>query len=796
MRILIEEYQYDYEDVCDVLKGFGVLQDVEGKVSLSYVGYFFNPDPDVNDCVFILPKVLLEGDFGKEKVFGHIAPRDLIHADECKELTSEEHTFIYNLSVWIYRAICVFKDHEFDRMDGPKNQPSIVLYRRAPMLGNTKKRRASTFLDVLLALQQWNKDNESFVMFIVKNLHSGLNKINWTRTISKSQAVIQESISHSGRQEVSYINPVNKKRQINFDEELLVIYYSILQHMQDEYGFPVCINVNFPLIKGVKFKRYMNGYGKRRLKQIKYKYYSDKALELWDLCYAFFDRPENVTLNVDQREYLLVKSFHVVFEAIIDELIAGDQRKQLPKELKDQPDGKRVDHMYQYKELTNNDNDDNIYYIGDSKYYKRGNALGAESIYKQFTYARNVIQWNLDLFNDGKKEDQAGHIKLRDDATEGYNIIPNFFISANQNELRAADDIHLIDSEKPEGQRRQEYYLSRQYDNRLFDRDTFLLAHYDVNFLFVVSLYGRNNSSSKAAWRNRVRQMFRKEIQKMLEKNFDFYAMTAHANVHAEEYIKENFQSVLGKVFHPFENREGSDQQYFSLALRKPEKEYEYYKNVKHDAVHAEEARKKIADENEQVMFELKQAFYVAPCSLGKDPRTLTEDVMPIVEPRPHNEIPKQFLTMHYLENYAETTILVGIVNGLDHLHWIFSRKGGKRDDAYNVRLGKDVHGGVVKSRDYVKHAKFVVLYMDGENKVYKAFRVKNTGELSRDQMLKQGYTNPRHDRYFCYFFDEEITLGEFDINGIIQAEKSKSAGYDRGMPIFLKGSEMIKYRK
>lgn len=446
--------------------------------------------------------------------------------------------------------------------------------------------------------------------------------------------------------------------------------------------------------------------------------------------------------------------------------------------------------------MTNNDNDDNIYYIGDSKYYKRGNALGAESIYKQFTYARNVIQWNLDLFNDGKKEDQAGHIKLRDDATEGYNIIPNFFISANQNELRAADDIHLIDSEKPEGQRRQEYYLSRQYDNRLFDRDTFLLAHYDVNFLFVVSLYGRNNSSSKAAWRNRVRQMFRKEIQKMLEKNFDFYAMTAHANVHAEEYIKENFQSVLGKVFHPFENREGSDQQYFSLALRKPEKEYEYYKNVKHDAVHAEEARKKIADENEQVMFELKQAFYVAPCSLGKDPRTLTEDVMPIVEPRPHNEIPKQFLTMHYLENYAETTILVGIVNGLDHLHWIFSRKGGKRDDAYNVRLGKDVHGGVVKSRDYVKHAKFVVLYMDGENKVYKAFRVKNTGELSRDQMLKQGYTNPRHDRYFCYFFDEEITLGEFDINGIIQAEKSKSAGYDKGMPIFLKGSEMIKYRK
>lgn len=495
MRILIEEYQYKYEDVCDVLKGLGVLQDVEGKVSLSYVGYYFNDDPDVNDCVFILPKVLLEGEFGKEKVFGHIEPRDLINAEDCKDLTTEEHTFIYNLSVWIYRAITVFRDHEFDRVEDGKRQSSIVLYKQAPMMGHTRKRKANTFLDVLLTLQEWNKRNESFVMFIVKNLHSGYNKINWTRTISRSQAVIQESIGGTRRQDVSYLNPINKKRQINFDEELLVIYYSILQHMHDKYGFPVSINVNFPLIRGDKFKRYIDSYGKRRLKQIKYKYFSDKALELWELCYAFFDRPDNIMLNVDQREYLLVKSFHIVFEAIIDELIAGDQK--LPKELKDQPDGKRVDHLYQYQELTNNDKNDNIYYIGDSKYYKRGNSLGKESIYKQFTYARNVIQWNIDLFNDGKAEEKSGHVKLRDDVTEGYNIIPNFFISANQNVLRPEDDIKLIDSDKEESKRRQQYYLSRQFENRLFDRDTFLLAHYDVNFLFVVALYGRNNEQAR-----------------------------------------------------------------------------------------------------------------------------------------------------------------------------------------------------------------------------------------------------------------------------------------------------------
>lgn len=801
MRILIEEYQYDYEDVYDVLRGLGVLQDVEGKVSLSYVGYYFNDDPDVNDCVFILPKVLLEGEFGKEKVFGHIEPRDLIKAEDCKDLTTEEHAFIYNLSVWIYRAITVFRDHEFDRMEDGKRQSSIVLYKRAPMMGHTRKRKANTFLDVLLTLQEWNKRNESFVMFIVKNLHSGHNKINWMRTISRSQAVIQESIGGTCRQDVSYLNPINKKRQINFDEELLVIYYSILQHMHDKYGFPVSINVNFPLIRGDKFKRYIGGYGKRRLKQIKYKYFSDKALELWELSYAFFDRPDNIMLNVDQREYLLVKSFHVVFEAIIDELIAGDQK--LPKELKDQPDGKRVDHIYQYHELTNNDKDDNIYYIGDSKYYKRGNSLGKESIYKQFTYARNVIQWNIDLFNDGKTEEKYGHVKLRDDVTEGYNIIPNFFISANQNVLLPEDDIKLIDNDKEADKRRQQYYLSRQFKNRLFDRDTFLLAHYDVNFLFVVALYGRNHSASKAQWRSKVRQMFRNEIQQMLKENFEFYAITAKSDVNPDVYIKENFQKLLGKVYHPFDNREGSDQQYFSLALRKPEKEKEYYEKVVKNPALGEKMMKEIADENEAVMFDLRQAFYIAKSPLGIAPRMLPEDEMPIVEPRPHDVIPKQFLTMHYLENYPKATFLIGIVNGYEHLNWIFSRNGGKRDDAYNVRLGKDVHGGVVKSRDYVKHAKFVILYMDGEKKVYKAFRVKNTGELSREQMISQGYLNPRHDRYFCYFFDEEITLGDFDINEIIKTDKKKYEAdtkqkeeYAEGQPVFMSGEELIKFRK
>lgn len=353
MRILLEEYQYEYERVAEVQKSLTEVHDADKKVSASYVGYYFNSE--LPDCVFILPKVLLEVKDGRDLVFGHIDPHDLIDADHCKELTEAERVSIYHLSVWVYRAISVFKEHEYDRRGGSKQQPSIVLHRQAPMMGHSRRRKANTFLDVLLALQQWNKENLQFVMFVTKNLHAGFNKINWTRTIASTPAIVQDT-------SVVYMNPVNRKCKVNFDEELLVIFYSILQYMHDAYGFPVKMNVNFPLIKGARFQRYLKGYGQTRLRQIKY--FSDKSLELWNLCYAFFERPYQLSLNVDQKEYLLVKSFHVVFEPIIDGLIAGDQ--QLPKELLDQEDGKRVDHMFQWQQLTNNDSEEDIYYIGDS----------------------------------------------------------------------------------------------------------------------------------------------------------------------------------------------------------------------------------------------------------------------------------------------------------------------------------------------------------------------------------------------------------------------------------------------
>ena len=745
MRILIEEYQYNVSDVHDVLYGIDPMENVEGKVSIHYVGYYYNPL--LGDCVFILPKVLLRDVDGKELAFGKYQPYDIINPEGQEKLTKEERDFLYGFAVWIYRAIVVYKNDK-------SNDSTIVYQKMINQVGGSSKRKSNTFLDILLSLIQFNKDNKSFFFFVLKNLHSGLNKINWTRTISTTSAIIQGG-------DAIYLNPVNKKRKINFDEELLVIFFSILNYIGDTYGFPKEINCNFDLIKGKKFEKYRNGYGKVRLNQIKYKYFSDKALQLWKLCYAFFDKSHHIYVNTSQKEYLLVKSFHIVFEAIIDALV-GDN--PLPDGMdKKQEDGKIVDHLFTAKSLIN-DESSNTYYIGDSKYYKMGNELGKESIYKQYTYARNVIQWNLDIFNSGRKPESG--IKLRDDETEGYNIIPNFFISATMDEKFR----YAIDGIK-ETDRKNNRYISKQFQNRLFDRDTLLLFHYDVNFLFVVALYGRNGQGEKKVWRDKVRKMFRKEIQQMLNSKFDFYAVTAKEGVSGVEYIQDHFQQLLGKIFTPYDDR--GTQRYYSLALDNGEQ---------------------FAGENATILSQLKDSFYVVPCKLGDDPKTLLPEVAPLVE---GIQVPSSFLTMHYLERYLDKTILVGCYHDEAHLNWILG-KNDKGTLIYNIRVGKEREGGQIKAHLDKMVVSFVVLYEYGhehENK-YRVFHVHHHAYIKEDRMRETLYPSEPKGNYFCYVFDEEVTLGKLDIQRLISQKRIDDREYVDGAPIFMSGKELIKYRK
>ena len=644
MKLLLEEYKYPVELVREVLHGVGsdALQDIEGDVSLSYVGYFYNPQ--LRDCVFILPKVLMDE---SGKVFGKYDPKALIDLDKKENaLTQEERKFIYEFAVWIHRAISVFQQSH--------KQSDIIYHRQISQVGHGMRRRSNTLLDILLSLIQFNKDHQDFITFILKNIHSGFNKINWTRTINRSQAIIQDNSP-------IYLNPVNKKRQINFDEELLIIYYSILNYISEAYGFQVKINVGFPLIKGAQFASYMAGRGRIRLRQIKYKYYSDLALELWDLCYAFFENAEKIHITADLKEYLLVKNFYIVFEAIIDELIGSSVDKAaLPKELTEQKDGKLVDHLYTYKGLMQPEGEETqTYYIGDSKYYRIGGHLGEHSIYKQYTYARNIIQYNIDLWLDDAKPNPE--IKIRDEQTEGYNILPNFFISAAMEK----GDFSYSHREIKLTPMKENPTVQYQFEDRLFDRDTMLLSRYNVNFLFVITLYARNKQSEKAVWKDEVRREFRKNIQDVLATQYQFYPMRSKGVV-PEDYVQTHFKQLIGKVFTPFDDKE-----ILTLALQNPNTIADATKRTAMEAEHA------------QLRAMLEKDFTIQDnYKLGQQPQ---------LPPRAA------------IQCSSVDTILIGYYKNDQHKKWILEKR------LYNARLG-DAKGSVDVTPQLLS-AKYILLH-------------------------------------------------------------------------------------
>lgn len=751
MYILFEEHPYERHLVKDILKGIYDLQDVEKKVNVPFVGYFYNPH--LRDCVFILPKVLMtekeievEGKKGKVDVIANVTkepdkksvrPEDIIKPEGQEEnLDDNYRKFIYEFSVWIYRALKVFYK------TNPNSQ--AILYEQLPQAGKGRRHRVETYLDIVLSLIKFNQKNRDFILFTIKNLHRGNNKINWTRTLSHSQAFVQG-------EEVVYLNPVNKKRVVNYEEELFIIFFSILHYLNEEYGFHTPVNIQYELITGKQFQQYKNGMGKNRLRQIKYKYFSDKALRLWDLCYAFFENTHRIAINTNAQEYILAKNFNIVFEAMIDELI-GIPHNKIPKGLADQDDGKRVDHLYRYKSLMEAP-DENIYYIGDSKYYKSNTPIGKEALYKQFTYARNVIQWNLDLFlDDGKKAEQDyeranGTNKLRDELTEGYNIIPNFFISARQDNLKKGKGVVKWKNNDTTD------FNSQQFDNRLFDRDTLLICHYDVNFLYVLSLYGRKNEGEKSNWREQVRMQFRRETISFVESRYDFFVLEPKKGL-LREAVEKNFKKLNGKIFRP------SDANNLLILALDKNKKYQF--------------------ENLRLLSQIENDFHRYDYRLGTDPDEVMKPVkykiwdMPLPLVAESDEACKTYRDnaeqQAKYKRHKQTSVLFGIYKNSNHLKWITDKK------KYNVRLGERV--GAVRLTQQVTFAEYLVLYEFRNEENYQVYKLSDKHHIWKGEKMKRmDYPlseGGERNMYYVYELIGEPTEDLGDINVLATVEEPR----------------------
>ena len=518
MKILIEQYGYDKERLSKLLDPHYFTELRDGRAKIPYVGYFLSHR--IPDVVFILPKVfIIDG-----KAFGEYEPEEIIDFDKLKQ---EHQANVFSLSVWVYRAI----KHYFQRKDKYGEEAEImqnVVSHQGP--------RSETMIDIILSLLKFDKEHKNLFTYITRIKHSGLNKIHWQKTISNTQVLIQNGTP-------VYLNPHTKQKAINFDEELIVLFYSVLNYLNREFKFNARPAFGYELLKPDTIQSMIDsGKGVRVLRQNRRKYFTDEMVQLWNLLFTFFEQSQYVlSKDNDNEQAMLVREFNLVFEDMIDSLI-GDS--DIRGGLKEQKDGKIIDHIYRDSSLI--EDKKQIYFIGDSKYYKDDNDIGPNSIYKQFTYAKNVIQYNIDFFNHAPEEFERENLQYRDNTTEGYNITPNFFIrghlQADQLNNYTDDNLQLV---KIDG---KNYRISYHFENRLFDRDTLILQTYNINFLFVMACYVQGAGE----YTKKIRGIFRDNIKSVLQSQYNFFAIKPKVQDEAEQFLHDNFQQVLGKVFAPY----------------------------------------------------------------------------------------------------------------------------------------------------------------------------------------------------------------------------------------------------
>ena len=527
MKILIEEQYYPADKVGNLCGDFGKPNNT-GEIKVSGVGYFFNKR--TSDCIICLPKAIMFKENDEYKAFGKFQPNEILdvfssdidEASNESKLEEQAKSFIKDFALWSYRTISTY---------ARLNPKSDIVYKS----GSDKREEGTlgTLLDVILALIKFYNENKDYFMYVIKNIHSGYNRVNWRKTISRKTPIMQDSSP-------IYIDVINRRKQINFDEELMIIFYSILNYLAKHLGFEIRFECNYDLITGYKFEAYMEELGLIRLRAIKYKYFSDKDLQMWNLCHAFFKKTCEVSSSEDNEDYLFVTDFDKVFESMMDALISDSD---VHKKLVNQKDGKIVDHIFMHESPIDKSK---VYYIGDSKYYKTEDDVKGTALYKQHTYAKNVIQFHIDRINNGEKSE----VVYRDDITEGYAFAPNFFISAyipNDLSYERTDIGHRSLDRKDS--------MLCHFPNRLFDRDTLLLHHYDVNLLYVMSLYARDDGSEQSSFRTMFRNKVQQNFTDMLANTYEFFWVAPKEGQTVEEFVRTHFHKLIGRAYIPYEEK-------------------------------------------------------------------------------------------------------------------------------------------------------------------------------------------------------------------------------------------------
>ncbi|MEA3554234.1 MAG: hypothetical protein U9R39_07540 [Campylobacterota bacterium] len=525
MTVLVEGEKYPLIKLKKIIDSkFYTIKGEYGVID--YVGYYYS---FINKkVVYLLPKVFIDKE---KKVLFDFYKDDLINSDFSEQINNKAKIAKFKyLLILFYRSLTEYKKRNFDTILLEKNN--------ALVLNSSLGKDEYSYLDIILNIVNFHKENKNVILFIEKkNKSKQHKKVSWEKTIKKTLPLLNKEGSPI------YVQAYNKKKYIDTEETLLSIFYSVLNNINNEYKFNIAIDKIYTIYKGQAYDKLCK-QAPKILRKIKYKYFSDTLVKIYKLMELYFKDTNTANSNKKSNEFIIVDNYHVIFESMIDKLFS-DKTNEIDN-LKKQKDGKIVDHIFEYDSLLTDN--ENIFYVGDSKYYKIGNKIEDKSIYKQFTYVKNIIQYNVAFFNDKQENIISNSVRYRDEKTEGYNISPNFFIQGRIDEKFDFDKDNLkLQNPTPEH--------TCHFKDRLFDRDTLFVHYYDINFLFVLKSYTQFNSLKLENFKNKSKKDFKDSLTKYLDSKFNFFKKSFYDEEDMQSFINCNFKELNGKMYIAQENK-------------------------------------------------------------------------------------------------------------------------------------------------------------------------------------------------------------------------------------------------
>lgn len=532
MKLFIEGVKYSKEQLLQVFDDskFFFLEGQFGRInSVGFYHSFKN-----KELVYLLPKVFLTNGL----VFGLYSPSELLKIDTIESLKHSPKTlWIRQLTIFFYKSLSEFRS---------RNKASELIEKNEILeLNSNIGDNEYSYLDLLLSFVNFHKRNKTQILYKhKKHTTSRVTKPKWEITILKSSPIIIDDVP-------IYTTIVNKNKKRNSEEELITYFYSILNHFNNEYALGLKIDSSIKIIKGEKFNS-LSKTGLSKLRKIKYRYFSDSLIKMYRLIYLYFHHAELTNSTKKREEFIAVKNYNIVFEDMVDKLFSDSINGNAAAEnfglvsLKNNKDGKIIDHIYEDKSLIDTSN---IFYIGDSKYYKPGSVARGISIFKQFTYSKNIIQFNIDLLNQTSKYYNE-KIRYRDELTEGYNITPNFFLYGFIPDCKDFNNPHIGKLKET----KQSYHFA----DRLFDRDSLFIQQYRINFLYVLKSYSSRNYKEIGLFRKKVKSVFRNRFIEYFnspeECKFKFYSKEIEKD-EVSKLVNSDFRRLNGKCFYKSDNK-------------------------------------------------------------------------------------------------------------------------------------------------------------------------------------------------------------------------------------------------